>query len=94
MGGGGGGGGGSYLNPIGKGAKFWPLRTPKKIPAEACKPIELYRTEYHMCLAEKWHPGDFVDFTIICREARWPSGRAPEREVGGSILTQVAVLYP
>ena len=30
------------------------------------------------------------------RKARWPSGRAsdPERQVGGSILTQVAVLYP
>ena len=28
----------------------------------------------------------------IHAEARWPSGRAPEREVGDSILTQVAVL--
>ena len=27
----------SHLNPIGKGAEFRPLRTPKKIPADAIK---------------------------------------------------------
>ena len=38
---------------------------------EACKPIELNRTEQHKCLVEKWHPGDLGDFTIICRWLRF-----------------------
>ena len=32
--------------------------------------------------------------TCILINGVWPSGRTPGREVEGSILTQVAVLYP